>query len=205
MLSKAHLTSYSRMSRSRWVTISLWLFGSLRPFLYTSFVYSFYHFLISSASVWSLPFLLLLCPFLHEMFPWYLQFTWRNLLSFPVYSFSLFLCIVHLREPPYLSLLFSGTLHSNGCIFPFVLFLSLLFPSPTLSSNLPCVNKWNHHPLSGLDQNHVICESFISHFLHIQSVSKLYPLHHHTTLGIDPPFAIQPLTPQYGTRTKQLQ
>ena len=127
MLSKAHLTSYSRMSRSRWVTIPLWLFGSLRPFLYTSFVYSFYHFLISSASVWSLQFLPLLCPFLHEMFPWYLQFTWRNLLSFPVYSFSLFLCIVHLRGPPYLSFLFSGTLYLVEYIFSFLLCLCFSF------------------------------------------------------------------------------
>ena len=32
MLPKAHLTSHSRMSGSRWVTTSLWLCGSLRPF-----------------------------------------------------------------------------------------------------------------------------------------------------------------------------
>ena len=32
-LPKAHLTSHSRMSSSRWVTTPLWLSGSLRPFL----------------------------------------------------------------------------------------------------------------------------------------------------------------------------
>ena len=34
MLPKAHLTSHSRMSGSRWVTIPSWLFGSLRFFVY---------------------------------------------------------------------------------------------------------------------------------------------------------------------------
>ena len=43
MLSKAHLTSHSRMSGSRWVITPLWLSGSWRSFLYSSSVYS-YHF-----------------------------------------------------------------------------------------------------------------------------------------------------------------
>ena len=49
-LSKAHLTSYSRMSGSRWVTTPSLLSGSLRFFLYSSSVHSC-HFLMSSASV----------------------------------------------------------------------------------------------------------------------------------------------------------
>ena len=36
MLSKAHLTSHSRMSGSRWVITSFWLSGSWRSFLYSS-------------------------------------------------------------------------------------------------------------------------------------------------------------------------
>ena len=40
MLSKAHLTSHSRMSGSRWITTSLCLSGPLTPFLYISCVYS---------------------------------------------------------------------------------------------------------------------------------------------------------------------
>ena len=40
MLSKAPLTLHSRVSDSRWVITSLWLFGSVRPFLYSSPVYS---------------------------------------------------------------------------------------------------------------------------------------------------------------------
>ena len=40
MIPKAHSTSHSRMSGSRWVTTLQWLSGSLRPFLYSHFVYS---------------------------------------------------------------------------------------------------------------------------------------------------------------------
>ena len=57
MLLKAHLISHSRMSDSRWVIIPSWLSGSLRSFLYGCFVYSCHLFLISSASVRSIPFL----------------------------------------------------------------------------------------------------------------------------------------------------
>ena len=50
ILPKAHLTSHSRMSGSRWVITPLWLSGSWRSFLYSS-VYSCHLFLISSSSV----------------------------------------------------------------------------------------------------------------------------------------------------------
>ena len=62
MLRKAHLTSHSRMSGSRWVSISLWLSESWRSFLYSSSVYYFHLFLISSASVRSIPFLSFIEP-----------------------------------------------------------------------------------------------------------------------------------------------
>ena len=84
------LTSHSRMSGSRWATTPLWLSGSLRPYLYSSSVYSCHLFLISSASVSPYCFCPLSCPSLHEMFPWYLQFSWRALKSFPFYCFPLF-------------------------------------------------------------------------------------------------------------------
>ena len=51
MLSKAHLTSHSKMSGSRLVITSSWLSGSWRSFLYSSSVFSCHLFLISSASV----------------------------------------------------------------------------------------------------------------------------------------------------------
>ena len=64
MLPKAHLTSNSRMSGSRWVTTPSWLSGSWRSFLYSSPVYSCYLFLIYSASVRSMPFLSFICAHL---------------------------------------------------------------------------------------------------------------------------------------------
>ena len=57
MLPKAHLTPHSRMSGSRWVITPLWLSGSWRFFLHSSFVYSCHLFFIPSASVRSIPFL----------------------------------------------------------------------------------------------------------------------------------------------------
>ena len=74
MLSKAHLTSHSRMSGSRWVIRPLWLSGSWRSFLYSSSVYSSHLVLISYALVRALALCSLLYPSLHEMFPWYLHF-----------------------------------------------------------------------------------------------------------------------------------
>ena len=65
MLPKAHLTSCSKMSGSKWVTTASWLSGSLRSFSYSS-VYSYHHFLISSASVRSLSFL----SFIVSIFAW---------------------------------------------------------------------------------------------------------------------------------------
>ena len=55
VLPKAH-PSPSRMSGSRSVTTSLWLSGSLRPFLYSSSAYSCHLILILSASVCLYPF-----------------------------------------------------------------------------------------------------------------------------------------------------
>ena len=94
MLHKAHLTSHSRTSDYRWVTTLLELSGSLWSFLNSSSVYSCSFFLISSASVGFLLFLSFIVPILHEMFPWYLQFSWRDLSSFPFYYFPPFLYIV---------------------------------------------------------------------------------------------------------------
>ena len=61
MLPKGQLTSYSRISGSRLGITPLWLSGSLRSFLYSS-VHSCHLFLISSASVKSIPFLSFIEP-----------------------------------------------------------------------------------------------------------------------------------------------
>ena len=70
MLPKAYLTSHSRMSGSWWVIASSSLSGSWKSFLYNSFVYSCHLFLISLLLLGPYRFCPLLCPSLHEMFPW---------------------------------------------------------------------------------------------------------------------------------------
>ena len=87
MLPKAHLTSHSRMSGSRWVITPLCLSGSWRSFLYSSSVYSC-HLLIASASVKSIPFL----SFIVLIFAWNVPLvSWiflKRSLVFPILLFS---------------------------------------------------------------------------------------------------------------------
>ena len=88
ILSKAHLTSHSRMSGSRWVITPSWLSGPWRSFFYSSSVYSCHLFLISSASVRSIPFL----SFIEPIFAWNvplvsLIFLKRSLV-FPILLFT---------------------------------------------------------------------------------------------------------------------
>ena len=119
MLPQAHLTSHSKISCFMWVTTTLWLSGSLRPFLHRSSMYSCHLFLISYASVGSLMFFSFVVPISAENFPLVSLIFLTRSLVFPILLFSLFLCIVHLRLS-YLSLFFSGTLHSVGYSFPCV-------------------------------------------------------------------------------------
>ena len=118
MLPKAHLTLHFRMSGSRWVITPSWLSGSWRFYLYSSSVYSWHFFLISSASVGSIPFL----SFIVLIFPWNvplvsLIFLKRSLDCHSIVFLYFFALITGMLS--YLSLLFFGTLHSDGYIFPF--------------------------------------------------------------------------------------
>jgi len=127
MLPKAHLTSHSRMSGSRWVITPSWISGSWRSFLYSSSVYYCHLFLISSASVRYIPFL----SFIEPIFAWNdplvsLIFLKRSLV-FPILLLSSIFSHWSWGRLYYLSLLFFGTLHSNGYIFPFLLCFLLLF------------------------------------------------------------------------------
>ena len=133
MLPKAHLTSLSRVSGCRWARhhhgyiAPSWLYGAWRSSLYSSSVYSCHLFLISSASVRSIPFL----SFIEPIFAWNVPLVslifLKKSLVFPLYCFPLFLCTDHWGRLSYLSLLFFGTLHSNEYIFPFLLCFLLLF------------------------------------------------------------------------------
>ena len=149
-LPKAHLTSHSRVSGSRWLTTPLWLSGSLRLFLYSYSVYSCHLFLISSASVRSLQFQFFNMPNLAWNAPMISPIFLKRSLVFTMIFSPLFLCIVHLRRF-YLFLLFSGTLHWVGCIFPFFpclshcFFLQLFVKPPQTNTMLSCISlplKW---------------------------------------------------------------
>ena len=159
MLSKAHLTSHSKMSGSRLVITSSWLSGSWRSFLYSSSVYSCYLFLISSASVRSVPFL----SFIEPIFAWNIPllsliFLKRSL----VFPFLLFSSISLHWSPRKaflnLSLLFFGTLYSDAYIFTFLLCFLLLFFSqlfvrpPQIAILLFCISfpwgwSWSLSPV----------------------------------------------------------
>ena len=131
ILPKAHLTSQSRVSGSRWVITPSWLSGSLRLSMYSCHVFLIFLLLLGPYH-----FCPLLCPSLHKMFSWSLQFSW-DLSSSPFCCSPLFLCIVHFRRP-YLSVLFSGTLHSVGYIFPFL-------PCLLLHSSAICKASSDNH------------------------------------------------------------
>ena len=93
-------------------------------------------FLISSASVRSIPFLSFIEPICAWNVPFVCLIFLKRSLVFPIYCFPLFLCIGRWGRLSYLSLLFFGTLHSIGYIFAFVLcflllFFSKLFVRPT--------------------------------------------------------------------------
>ena len=122
MLPKAHLSLHSKISGSRRVITPLWLSGSWRSFLYSSYMYSCHLFLISSASVRSIP----LLPFIVSMFGSNVPLVSLNFLTrslvFPILLFSSFFALIT-EEGFLLLLLFFGTLHSNGHIFPFLLCL----------------------------------------------------------------------------------
>ena len=129
MLPKAHLTSHSRMSGFRWVITSSWLSASWRSFLYSSSMYSCYLFLISSASVRSIPFL----SFIEPIFAWNVPSVsllfLKGSLVFPVLFFSSISLHWSLRKA-FLSLLAILWKCAFRCLylsFSPLLFASLLF------------------------------------------------------------------------------
>ena len=92
MLPKACLISHSRVSGSGWVITPSWLSGPLRFFLQFFCV-----FLPPLLNLFCLLgpycFCPLLCPFLHEMLPWYLWFSWRDLWFFHSFIFLCFFAL----------------------------------------------------------------------------------------------------------------
>ena len=126
MLPKVHLTSHCMICGSRWVITPSWLSGSWRSFLYSSSVYSCYLFLVSSASVRSIPFLSFIVP----IFAWnvlLVSLIFLRSLVVPILLFSSINLYWSLRKALLSLLAMLWALHSEEYIFPFLLCLLLLF------------------------------------------------------------------------------
>ena len=102
MLPKAHLTLRSKMSGCRWVITPSLLTGSLRSLLYNFSVYFYHLFLISSASVRSIPFLSFIVP----IFAWNIPLVSNFIEEISSLSHSvIFLCLHWSLRKAFLSLL----------------------------------------------------------------------------------------------------
>ena len=129
MLPKTHLTSHSRMSGSRWVITPLWLSGPWRSFLYSSSVYSWHLFLISSASVSAILFL----SFTEPIFAWNVSLVslifLKRSLVFPILLFSSISLHWSLRKAilSLLAILWNSAFRQIYLSFSSLPFTSLLF------------------------------------------------------------------------------
>ena len=126
MLPKANLTLDSRISGSRWMITPSWLSGSWKSFLYSS-IYSWHLFLISSASVGSIPFLFFILPIFVWNIPLVSLMFLKRSLVFPILLFFCFFALItdesFLISPCYslefciqmgISLLFSFAFHFSS-------------------------------------------------------------------------------------------
>ena len=127
MFPKTHLTSHSRTSESRWVITTSWLSESWRSFLYSSSVYSYHLFLLSSASFRSIPFLSFIVP----IFAWNVPLVSLISLKRSLVSLILLFSSISLHwslRKTFLSLLdIFWNSAFNGYSFSFLLCLSPLF------------------------------------------------------------------------------
>ena len=145
MLPKAHLTSHSRLSGSRWVITPSWLSGSWRSFLYTSSVYSLM--VKSQLAVISLPGKSHGLRSLAGYSPWgrkELDTTeWLNFLSFffSVYSCHLFLVSsASVRSICVLSFIVPISAWNVPLVSPIFLKRSLVFPILLFGTTAHC--RW---------------------------------------------------------------
>jgi len=99
MLPKAHLTSHSRMSGSRWVITPSWLSCSWRSLLYISSVCSWHLFLIFFASFTSILFLYFIVPISAWNVPLVSLIYLKRSLVFPILLFSSISLHWSLRNP----------------------------------------------------------------------------------------------------------
>ena len=140
MFPKAHLTSHSRRSGSRWVIIPSWLFGSWRSYLCSS-VYSCHLFLISSASVRSLLFLSFVVPIFIWNVPLVSLIFLKRSLVFPILLFPSISLLWSLRKA-FLSLL--DILWNSAFKWVYLSFSPELYSVSKLHS----VHLWNGEVMS---------------------------------------------------------
>ena len=127
MLPKAHLTSPSRMSGSRWVITPSWLSESLRPYLYCFSVYSC-HFLISSAPVKSIQFISFIVPIFEWNVPLVVLIFLMWSLVFLALFFSIsFHCSLNKTFLSFLALVWNSGIRSVYLSLSPLSFASLLF------------------------------------------------------------------------------
>ena len=100
---------------------------TIKKLLYSSSEYTCHLFLITSAFARSLSFLSFIVPILAWNVLLVSSVFFKRSLVFPFLLFSFIYFFIHLRWPSYFSLLYSGTLHSFGYIFPFLPCLALRF------------------------------------------------------------------------------
>jgi len=143
MLPKAHLTSYSRISGSRWVITPSWLSGSFRSFLYSPSVYSCHLLLTSSTYVRSIQFLSFIVP----IFAWNahlvsLIFLKRSLgLSHCIVFLSFFALITWKAFLSLLAILWSSA-------FRWIFLSFFLLPFSSLFSAVCKISSDNHFTFS---------------------------------------------------------
>ena len=137
MLRKAHLTSHSRMSGSRWVITPSWLSGSWRSFLYSSSVYYCHLFLISSASVRSLSFRYCLEPIFAWNVPVVSLNFFKKFLVFPILLFSYISLHWSMRKAllPLLAILWNSAFKWEYLSVAPLLFTSLLLTAVCKASS----------------------------------------------------------------------
>ena len=131
MLLKAHLTSHSRMSGSRWVITPSWLSGSWRSFLYSSSVYSCCRLLLSFAFARSIQFLSFIEPIFARNVPLVCLIFLKRSLVFPILLLSSISLHWSLRKVflSLLAILWSSQFRWVYLSFSPLPFVSLLFPA----------------------------------------------------------------------------
>ena len=171
------------MSGSRWVITPLWLSGAWISFLYSSSVYTWHLFLISSASVRSIPFLSFILHIFERNVPLVSLIFLKRSLVFPILLFSSISLHWSLRKAflALLAILWNCTFKWE---YPFplcfsLLFFSQLFVRPSQTTILPfCISlpwawSWSLPPI----QYHKPPSKFFKHSMRSNPLTLSLPLY----------------------------